>query len=149
VAVTDEELAADLEILVGPYLSLVGLEAADAFRIPIRRAQAATLDSDETRLDLAEYHAIWIILDRYTKVDQSAGEESQSLSQRWQRLTWKFEQLQAKLGTLITDPAAATTPGPAAHGVIRAGRCYPSRPYYGCGYPSGSGYWLDGTWRAC
>ena len=49
--------------------------------------------------------------------------------------------LARSLGPLAQDPAAGTLPGPPAHGMIRAGSCYPYQPglWYAAGGSSGGG----------
>lgn len=133
---TDDELAADLVMLLGDFLTLVGLDGTtadatnDSLRIPIRRAlavQEAGTAAGESILDLAEYHAIWLVLGHYTKVDQSAGEESQSLSQRFDWLWKRLAKLKEDLGSLVETPEAGTVPPAAAIGQMRAGQCMPTR----------------------
>lgn len=145
--VTVAAVEAELLSRVGPWLSVAGLDATTAdgtnaaLRGPIRWAVGRlgletadaidVADADlayisrgtyETLLYLAEYFALESAWGNYTKVDQSLGSESQSLSQRRDALKGRLEWLRRQLGPLV-DPAAV--PGPPAHGLIEAGRCYP------------------------
>ena len=137
------DIEADLIVLAGPYLSRVGLDATtvdgtnEALRIPIRRAMgrldlaAEDLDSvegtdeRETLLDLALYETLKVIRGNWAEFDQSADGTSQSLSQLTKALDDWLAALAKSLGPLALDPAAGTLPGPPAHGMIRAGSCYP------------------------
>jgi hypothetical protein len=164
--VTVASLAEDLLVICGPFLAQVELDAttADATNPPIRmalefaveRLGIATADAidvadadlvDLTRAQLltlrrlGEYEILTICRGNWAQFDQSAGEESQSLSQLTKSLDDRLAALREELGTLVTEPAAGTLPGPAAHGVIRAGvYCDTSRFPHDC-----STGWTD--WR--
>lgn len=75
-------------------------------------------------LYLVEYYALESAWGSYVLVDQSLGSESQSLSQLRDAFLARLKWLRDLVGHVI-DPIS--TPGPAAHGLIRAGQCYPPR----------------------
>jgi hypothetical protein len=148
----------DLGVLVGPFMALVTTTDAEreavlrmavsfaASRLPdFETADAHDVTDDDvaglTRIQLgtfvalAEYKALWVIYDRYTAVDQKAGEESQSLSQAADRLWKKIERLGVELDHLVAEPdvVAATTPGATLAGRITVGQCYPpTRNHWYC-----------------
>ncbi len=140
----------ELLVLLGPYLSAVGLDSTTAdgtnvaLRGPIRRAVSRlglptadphsvadgdlaglTLAGLETLLSLAEWRALVVCWGNWPEVDEKAGEESQNLSQLADRLERRIKALKDELGPIAEDPAAGLTPGPSASGLIVAGRRMP------------------------
>lgn len=146
---TVADLERDLLTLDGKLLERVGLDhdtasgANGSLRIPIRKAakrlgvavagsavtdeELATLDAtlDEKLLALAHLRTLELCRDNWPEFDQSSGEESQSLSQLTKALDDRIAALKAELGDLALEEDSTTLPGPAAHGLIRAGLCYP------------------------
>ena len=126
-AVTAADLEADLLLVFGPYLEQVGLDATtkdgtnSSLRIAVRRAMAAAA-ADETTLDIAQFYTLWLLLARYRSVDQTKGATSMSLAKRMEWLQKMYDDLKAKLGVLVEEPTAGTSPGGPAHGLMRAGR---------------------------
>ena len=140
-------IEAELLVRLGPYLKRVGLDgtAADgtnsALRGPIRGAvralglatadPIAVADADvagvsgcalERLLDVAELKALEICWGNWPEVDQQAGEERQDLSQLADRIDRRIRFLSDRIaGTYWAG--AGVGPGPAASGLIRAGRC--------------------------
>jgi hypothetical protein len=148
--VTVAAIEAELLILVGPYLDRVGLDGSTsdgtnvALRGAIRRAVGRlaietddpidVADADlafltrgtyETLLDLAELRVLETCWGNWPEYDQSAGSESQSLSQLADRLERRIKDLTARLGPLAAPAGSSLLPGPAAHGLIRTGRHIP------------------------
>ena len=145
------DIERDLVVLDGKLLERVGLDgntasgANGSLRIPIRRAakrmgvavagsavtddELATLDAslNEKLLALAHLRTLELCRDNWPEFDQSSGEESQSLSQLTKALDDRIAALKADLGELALEEDSTMLPGPAAHGLIRAGLCYPPR----------------------
>lgn len=143
-SITIADLESELLIFVGPYLRRVGLDGTTAdgtnlaLRGPIRRAAVslgATVadrltveDADlagldlESLLDLSELRTLEICWGNWPQVDEQAGDERQDLSQLADRLERRIKTLTVKLGSLADPSVAAQVPGPAATGLIRAGR---------------------------
>lgn len=165
-------IEAELLTLLGPFLDAVGLDATThdgtnaALRGPIRRAVARlglttadpidVADADlvdltrtqyERLISLAQLRALEVIWGNWAEVDEKAGEESQSLSQLADRIERWIKALKEELGPLAEDPEAALTPGPAASGLITAGRRMPwSVPPDPRAYPGRPGW--DGRYRS-
>lgn len=164
-ALTIADIERKLITQAGPFLARVGLDATTAngsnpsLEEPIRRAvsrlvgsawdqtKLAAADADleglelTTLLDLATLRTLEQCRDNWAEFDQSDGEDSQSLSQLTKALDDRIAALTARLGPIAVEPDSTTLPGPAAHGVIRAGLCYPPRAVLG--YP----YREYDTWR--
>jgi hypothetical protein len=159
-------LETDLIVLLGPYLTRVGLDGTTvdgsnpSLRIPIRRAakrlgvsvagstvtdeELATLDGDEeTLLDLAELKTLELIWGNWPEVDQQSGEERQFLNQIADRIEKRIGVLKSSLGTIADDAAESLLPGPSSSALIRAGLEYPPpvlSPY------SRRGFWHGGVY---
>jgi len=89
-------------------------------------------------LDRAELRTLENIWGHWPEFDQSAGEESQSLSQLSANLMARIKELTERFRQQKEDALTiASRPGPSVHGLIRAGRCDPARP------------WDWAAWRAC
>jgi hypothetical protein len=165
---TIADIERKLLVAVGPFLSRVGLDATTAnganpsLEEPIRRAVSRLVGSpwDQTRLaaadadleglelttllDLATLRTLEQCRDNWAEFDETKGEVSQSLSQLTKALDDRIAALTQRLGPIAVEPDSATLPGPAAHGVIRAGLCYPPRGLrhaYADEHPYGYGGW--------
>jgi hypothetical protein len=152
---------------IGPVLTLVGLDgttmngtnptlvepiraALQALGLPVASTDGATDDEvgavaavDIPRFYyLVEYFALEAAWGAsLLMVDQSLGSESQSLSQIREGIMARLKWLLDRIGTLVPN---ALTPGKSVSGLIRAGRCYPVRPYpypYHCSPYRGGWYY--------
>ena len=148
-SLTVADVERDLVDIHGAYLSRTGRDATTAdgtnpsLRIPIRRAakrlglavaggavtdaELIPLDpaSEETFLDVALYHSLKACRGSWAEFDQSDGEDSQSLSQLTKALDDWIRALEEELGPLAVDEDSSTLARPPAHGLLRAGLCYP------------------------
>lgn len=113
-------------------IALTALGLPTATPGEVTDADLDSLDPGELTkfLDVAAYFALDVAWSKAVFLcDQSLGSESQSLSQIAKGIKDRMDALMARIGYLVIP---SSVPGPSAHGLIRAGRCYPVRetPHY-------------------